>query len=291
MTIPIYKVGDEIPPDQKFYYLVGKDGFYLHKTTAFYSTTVQVKEIPGLGVVKECLSLVPEFVPIPWKIIKQALDFFRAVYAKHKAEGIVLLGFNKETKQWYLIPVEQEVSGAHLDYKVNGTKGAVGTIHSHPTFGAFYSGTDNHDDQAFDGIHIVLGQITEETPKIEVSAMVNGNRFEFKPPQVISGIPKPIEADITHDWVDKFVKKKSYQTSRAGYYPNRGGSRYGGWDKKDDDKDKKDTKKESDGQLVLLDDDTVNKVIDRHKKKGEDSAPFAKCGTTGTCKDSAASDK
>lgn len=277
-AFPVYYAGQQIPPDQQYYYLVGKEGIYLHKTNRFYRATIKVDGIAGLGKVKEQLALVPSFKMIPWKIIKQALTFFRAVYAKHKAEGIVLLGFDKKKLEWYLIPVEQEVQGAHVDYKVKGANGAVGTIHSHPTFSAFYSGTDDHDDNQFDGIHIVLGSITDEMPKIEVSAMVNGTRFTFEPEQVISDIPKPIEKDESHEWMDKYVKTKTYKSNNT-YYPRRG------YEPKSNKTQKKDSK--SNSQLKLLSDDEVDKIIKRNQEqKGGESDPFVNHGTGGTEQDS-----
>jgi hypothetical protein len=283
MDIPIYRAGEDIPPNQQFYYLLGKEGVFLHKTTHFYAATIKVDGIGGLGKVKEQLALTSSFRKIPWEVIKEALTFFRAVYAKHKAEGIVLLGYDKAEERWFLIPVEQEVQGAHVDYKVNGSKGAVGTIHSHPSFGAFYSGTDDHDDDQFDGIHIVLGQITEEIPKIEVSAVVNGNRFTFKPDQVIAGIPRPKKEDKTHEWMDKFVKKKTY-SPRKGYHTVKGVHKYyrTDYDKSKSDGNGKDSK-DDEKQLKLLSDDQVEEIIKRNQKGKEvtESDPFAQAKTSG----------
>ena len=279
-SLPIYKAGDDIPANEKYYYLLGEDGIFMHKTTHFYAVTIKVDTIGGLGKIKEQLVLSENFKMIPWEIIKEALDFFRAVYAKHKSEGIVLLGFNKETNAWFLIPVEQEVEGAHVDYKINGSKGAVGTIHSHPSFGAFYSATDDHDDKQFDGIHIVLGQITDEIPKIEASAVVNGNRFEFKPEQLIANIPKSPKADKTHEWMDKFVSKKSYSPGKGVVYRS-GVHKYYRTEGSKNKKDDLATTKTQDSQLQLLTDKEVDAIIKRSKKNKDASVPFADQKTGG----------
>lgn len=37
-----------------------------------------------------------------------------------------------------------------------------GTIHSHSNFGAFHSGTDDHDETDFDGLHITIGNVDKD---------------------------------------------------------------------------------------------------------------------------------
>jgi len=151
---------------------------------------------------------------LPGEIIYRALLFFRKVYRAHKAEGVVIIAFNPETKQYALHCPKQEVSGGSISYdrrfyvkspsgKLNAPANLtaaeqnqwgqpdqamlelanagfmnVGTIHSHPSFNAFHSGTDTGDEASFDGVHLTLGHVTDEHFSVASSLVLNDYREE-----------------------------------------------------------------------------------------------------------------
>ncbi|MDD5600013.1 MAG: hypothetical protein PHV82_18860, partial [Victivallaceae bacterium] len=98
---------------------------------------------------------------------------------------------------------EQEVSTAKLDYKVPKLTGLAGTIHSHGNMDAFFSGTDHRDVAGFDGVHIVLGKIDHNLPRIKTGVYVNGRLFEFEPETLIDGIPPEHQVNLEHPWLAK----------------------------------------------------------------------------------------
>lgn len=134
--------------------------------------------------------------PYPLEQLHDTMAYFKAIYDKYGTEAVVLLMFNFETKEWRTLKVLQ-LGAAHAAvqyiYPSNGPNkkypltekifddeklkdlqlkvyenyseltnqgfAIIGTIHSHCNFGAFHSGTDNHDEMNFDGLHITIGKV------------------------------------------------------------------------------------------------------------------------------------
>lgn len=71
-----------------------------------------------------------------------------------------------------LVP-EQHGTAAHSTYikPDTGSKLIVGTIHSHPKMGAFWSGTDKHDQLKMSGMHVVLGLDTVGDVKVSLCSL------------------------------------------------------------------------------------------------------------------------
>jgi len=174
----------------------------LRKNNPHFVSTVKVDEIKELEEVKEVLFIKDGFVKIPYSLIEEALSFFRAAFEKYSSEAAVLLVFDRENKEWGIKPIKQTVSGASVDYKVNGERGVCGSIHSHPTFGAFFSGTDDKDDMKLDGFHIVLGRISNSSPEIATSITSNGKRFDCEPALIISDLPDNLGNRKEHPWLN-----------------------------------------------------------------------------------------
>jgi PRTRC genetic system protein A len=206
-------------------YYCGDNGIFLKKKTKIFEAFVKCSE--GYQTLEEKITLtIPK---IPFNIILEIVEFFKAVYNKHKAEAIALLLFNYDTKKWaYYIP-KQEVSGASLDYDVSKEdfehKHLVGTIHSHASMSAFHSGVDDNDEEHFDGIHMTIGKLSDKIEYV-CSAMVHGQR-------VTMPFDELVEIPENTKYLTK-VSKKEYkqiqsakselykvspsQYSHAGYY-------------------------------------------------------------------------
>jgi len=184
-------------------YIVGKDGFYLKKKTPLYECTVKVPELPEYPEVKESVTWTAQ--KLPWSLIESTLDFFRAVYMKYQGEAIVLV--THEDGAWDISVPKQTVEPAHLKYKCVDKVTPVGTIHSHCNMGAFFSGTDDSDVINFDGLHIVLGRISQPFPEIAAAVYINGRSFECRPDDIIADMPgNPDNKERNHPWM-KHVRR------------------------------------------------------------------------------------
>ena len=202
--IYLYEEGFE-PPTSGTYYLVAKTGIYIHKETKAGNALVKVDGIPWLEEPEMELRL--KLPKIPALIVGQALAFFRQFWREHKAEAYTTLLYNSITKEYKLWCPQQQVSGGRVSYG-SATKGAasyssiagdtpedrkngwsvVGTIHSHCNFSAFHSGTDTHDEENMDGIHITLGHVDRENISMAASIALSGVRETLQPENCCDGV-------------------------------------------------------------------------------------------------------
>lgn len=215
-------------------FIVAKNGFYIVRENVLFRTCVKMSgEIYELDEQRESISWKME--KLPFKLIQDSLDFFRAVYDKYSAEAAVLITHDFETDTWGLEVPEQEVSGASVDYKteiMEGRRDIVGTIHSHCMMSAFHSGTDTSDECNFDGIHITLGKVMNKDFDICSSIVANKTRFPIEPEQVIADLEEYHSEQSEHPWLEK-VSKKTYNIST--YKPNAGINRGAFWGQNDYD--------------------------------------------------------
>ena len=142
MPIKTYFAGQPIPENEKYAYIVAKDGYYVLKKNNVFESCTKIDAIPDLSEQEETFDLKAK--KIPYSLIKEVLAFFYEVFKQYKSEAMVLLCYSEDN--WSLVVPDQEVAGASVKYS-NNHKHVVGSIHSHPGFGAFASGTDERDDE------------------------------------------------------------------------------------------------------------------------------------------------
>jgi JAB domain-containing protein similar to deubiquitination enzymes len=170
-VFPVY-VKDETfrPPADPVYYLRARDGLYLVKQTPFFRSVIPVPDadaaaVPPLpaapaGLLPQAEEIVPTFPTIPPEILAQAQAFFADVARAHGTEAVALLYYDLRAGTYRLIIPRQRVSDTHARYEVGVTPEGlqrVGTLHSHVGDAAFHSEVDRVDEQADDGLHIVIG--------------------------------------------------------------------------------------------------------------------------------------
>ena len=221
MTITIAEK-DKDPKTYPDGYIIAGDGFYEKTTNGWISHMTKVDTIPDLPEMKDSTFLVLKMPKIPFGIILDAWDFFRAVSTKYKGEAIVLLTYDEKT--YGLVAPKQEVSGASLSYKTEDCKNVVGTIHSHNTMSAFHSGTDDKDEEKMDGIHLTLGNVMESFPSISCSATKNGERFMFRVDSLfkMDDVTRTLNMEESIKQVDE--KKHAYEWDKE-----KDKGRYAGW--------------------------------------------------------------
>ena len=190
---PIYilRTPDDVAklPKRGTYYILARNGFYIHRDMGLIVGTVKVNQMSFLEPIEPWAEF---FVPlIPEDITRQTVAFFRAVYRKMKTEAAVLLHYNEATNEFCLTCPEQEVSGASVAYDSSDRIDEfllVGSLHSHCGFSAFHSGGDRNDEEAFDGLHITIGNNDSDQFSVVSSLVINGNRFVRAPESVLGGI-------------------------------------------------------------------------------------------------------
>lgn len=208
--IPIYIINSQEDYDkvtEEFAYLIAQGGVYLKKKNEMIDSLTRVENIATLHPIESYCKLANIKSKVPVYLIRLALKFFRAVYAEHKSEAIVLITFHNN--KWGLYCPQQEVSMASLSYEIDselGNRTAVGSIHSHGSFAAFHSNVDQEDEVTFDGLHITLGNVDDKEPSVSCSIISNGVRTILSLPDIVTEIEKNIK--VPPYWLSKVKKKK-----------------------------------------------------------------------------------
>lgn len=191
------------------YYVVTGNGIFFNKITKAGSALVPVEGLPWCK--KPEISFRLQLPKVPGLILMQALTFFRQVFEKYNSESYLTIMYSEKLNQYMLWCPKQTVTHTSVNYdrtdqpnfenrQVNGWQ-MVGTIHSHCDFSAFHSGTDVHDEDSFDGIHITLGHVNKEQISMESSISFNKNREKMEPENCCSGVVRVTNKDIAQSGV------------------------------------------------------------------------------------------
>jgi len=189
----------ELPKDD-IIYIIAKEGIFLKKKLDILESIVPVQNISFLQSINTMARMnIPK---IPGDVITRVILFFREIYKIHRSEAIVLIFYNKIKKKFKMVPPFQKVSGGSLDYTrtitVEGFD-VIGTIHSHGMMSAFHSGTDQHDEKSFDGLHITIGNVDEKFVSMSTSIVSNGSRFIVDTIEYMDGLKKEIDIDTVEE--------------------------------------------------------------------------------------------
>lgn len=217
---PIYLWDQEFDPAEckGTYYVVTGKGIFLNKETQAGSFLLPVAGIPWLE--SPSMEFRLDLPKIPGLIIAKALTFFRTVFEKYQSESYVTLLYSKKLNKYMLWCPKQKVSRTSVNYDrtdqpafdVRQEQGwnMVGTIHSHCDFSAFHSGTDVHDEDSFDGIHITLGHVNRQQISMESSISVNKNREKIEPENCCGGVVRVCNKDVVNSGHMVFNKENTH---------------------------------------------------------------------------------
>lgn len=197
-SIPTYKAGETIPDDVTYAYILDATGWVLYKKNDLFTAISRIKKNESLPELKEGFTI---YNKLPIELFQKIENFFKQVYKAHKSEAVALLLY--ENGIWDTYIPEQVVSSgaAKYDNLPDGLR-LAGSIHSHGNMTAFHSGTDDHDELNFDGIHITIGKIEYGYPEYAVSLVASGQRFgQLKLADVVEVATNDIEVPKT--WMDR----------------------------------------------------------------------------------------
>jgi len=188
--------GQNPMPEDDIFYIVGKEGIFLKKKLGVMESLAPVKNISVLESVAASATMhIPK---IPGPTVAKIIEFFKAVYKEHRSESIVLIFYDETTKKFKMVPPRQKVTSAAIDYNrgmtINGMS-MIGTFHCHASMSAFHSGTDDADEEHFDGLHITIGDADEEFVSISASIVANGYRVMVDPTDYLDNLILMSEID------------------------------------------------------------------------------------------------
>lgn len=182
-------------PTGPFAYLVTRSGPMIMHTNPYFEAVVPATKIPMLAEVRPMA--VSRLPAIPAAQVAQCIAFFREVYHLYKGEAMLIIAYRDDTQAYAFVAPEQIVSSSKIDYDLPQVPEGyviVGTVHSHGSGRAFYSPTDDHDDNTLDGIHLTIGCLDRPAVEIAASLVVGGSRFEIDPTVCLAGLRRVYES-------------------------------------------------------------------------------------------------
>lgn len=188
--------GKQPVPDDDICYIVAKEGIFLKKKMGIMDSVAPVEKISILESIQATAKM--HIKKIPGGQFAKVIAFFREVYEEYSGESIVLLFYDETKRVYKIVPPHQKVTSAACDYDKGMTiddMQMIGTIHSHANMSAFHSGTDDKDEEHFDGLHITIGNLGDDDVSITASIVANGHRFVVQPEEYVQRLVKTVDID------------------------------------------------------------------------------------------------
>ncbi len=182
-------------------YVAASNGLFEVRQNAIGVFSRKVDGVPDMGEVAEGFRWgLPK---IPWALFEQAVAFFKAVMKRHGgAEAYIQLFFDKTEGTYFAHVPKQYVSGGHVsfdrDVELEAKHILVMEAHSHNTMSAFFSGTDNADEQA-DRLFMVMGKLDERAPQVLVRCAMGGQHV----PLTIEETFEVPADNVPQSWLDQ----------------------------------------------------------------------------------------
>ena len=176
-------------------YLVGQEGVFLEAHRRGLKTCIPLAscEIRGLASVNSYFQL--EYPPVPVELVSEMLELARQAETATgtPTEILFYLLWQEQGEFWELILPEQKgrassvrpTDPTNLEYQA-----ALIEVHSHNSMAAFFSATDDRDEQGLK-LYGVLGKIFEE-PQIALRLGVYGQFFPI-PASLVFNLPEGLE--------------------------------------------------------------------------------------------------
>jgi len=207
------------------------DGIYERRGNRLgtFTTRLAEVEIPGLrSTLEEGWELnVPK---IPAALLGTTVAFFRQIYKQHSSEVFLQFFYDIEEDDYIIHCPKQTITMASVRYEndelyEDENKILVFEIHSHGNMGAFFSGTDDHDEKA-DRFYGVIGNITNFFPDLKLRLSIGGHKADVDVDDLFDLDEEMYHAEsYPKDWVDR-IKKEKIKVVR---YGGHGGYSHGGY--------------------------------------------------------------
>ena len=162
-------------------YVLGSGGLYVQSESAHLTARIAVAscDVRGLAPVAEKVELAHG--PIPSRLFEVGLRWFEDDPSTERFFAVRWDG-----RSYRLVVPEQEGTATRLTYAPPA--GVVAEFHSHGTSRAFFSKTDDGDEQGF-RIYGVVGRLGTDRPELSLRVGVYGHFAPVEWAQVFDGPP------------------------------------------------------------------------------------------------------
>ena len=161
-------------------YVLGAGGVYVQSESAHLTVRALVApaEVRGLAPVSQKVQLAHG--PIPAHVFELGLRWFQAAPDTERFFAVRWDG-----GAYRLVIPPQAGTGSSLTYQPPG--GTVAEFHSHGSHRAFFSSTDDRDEQGF-RIYGVVGRLDTLEPELALRIGIYGHFAQVGWPQVVDGL-------------------------------------------------------------------------------------------------------
>ena len=164
-------------------YVLGAKGLYVQSESAHLVARILVAPagVRGLAPVTEKLELADGLIPS--HVFELGLGWMMAA---PDTERFFAIGWDGGA--YRLVVPPQEGTGSSLSYQT--PEGVVAEFHSHASHAAFFSATDDRDEQGF-RIYGVVGRLDTLTPELALRLGIYGHFAPLHWSQVLDALPPP----------------------------------------------------------------------------------------------------
>jgi PRTRC genetic system protein A len=184
----IYR-GGELPPltARAYDYVLAGNGLFKRAESEHIKALIPVAlaRVAGLPDLGQVLRISVHPGRIPERLLQAILDDARR-RARIGREQMYLLQMDGARVR--TVRPAQRASGVSISYRAGERDSVVCDLHSHHNMSAFFSGTDNHDEQGF-RFYAVIGKVLTR-PEIRLRLGVYGD-FIYLPVELLFTGPGP----------------------------------------------------------------------------------------------------
>lgn len=177
--------------------LVGSDGCLIRTQSKLISGW---EKCDDLKVLQAYAKPLPEGFKegLKWSGPKIPTELMRQMWATMKEFPKREIGFmlyiNSENDEWYVKCPPQRGSGGSVFMEDKGEDvpdgfAWIGTVHTHPNMGAFWSGTDQNDQKAKYGLHLVFGLDDGVPKRWKVTIFTPRAQYDQEISDVVEALP------------------------------------------------------------------------------------------------------
>jgi hypothetical protein len=205
------------PEDERMFYVLSREGLFVCRNHRFFRSCAPARRWPAELAGQEVF-LEAGYPRLPRRSFERVVGFFSEVAVAHGAEAAALLVWDRvRGRPGVLVPRQTaetirsrwgppHATGLHYypPADLGPDRVVYGDIHCHVDYGARPSTTDIHDELHRAGLHVIVGRISREPPEIHVEAVVDGERFELEPEDVLEGY-EARRTDFPPSWTEKIT--------------------------------------------------------------------------------------
>lgn len=199
-------------------YLIGSDRCLVHTKSPML---IGWEECTDLDVIKAFAPKCdPKYKPgLTWVGSKMPSALFKKVLGTiaqfPRMETAFSLYYKLSDKSWHIKVPAQYGHGASVRFEDNGDGvptgyALIGSIHTHPEMGAFWSGTDMNDQSRKYGLHMVFGLRSGKVDQHKCTIFTPTAKYDQQLWDVVEETDLKADYEAPKEWVDK-IKAQEYK--------------------------------------------------------------------------------